>query len=134
MPSRLLTPLGPLFPGTTQYEPVTITSEESLLYTQKCLWGDDSLPEADPVTIVGIYKSPLVRCTDTLFQDTAAILLAGDAQDLIYEKVFDDDDMIHGRGVFQIVRLCDRDSPIRAAHPRERVTEVIDNLYQESAA
>ncbi|AOZ61312.1 hypothetical protein SEA_DARTHPHADER_72 [Mycobacterium phage DarthPhader] len=136
MPRRLLTPLGSLFPGTTQYEPVTITAEEALLYVQACLWGDDHLPEADPVLIVGIYKSPLVRGTDTLFQDAAEILLSGEAQDLIYEKEFEDDDMIGGRGVFQIMRLCAADNPIRVAHPREYVTEVINDLHneEESAA
>ena len=72
----------------------TVIAKPRWLY----VWRSTDLETGD--TWLSVYRSVLVRDTDSMFQE--ARVLIGDAELLRREDVTDDDEMMHGRAEFSM--------------------------------
>ncbi|AHJ86436.1 hypothetical protein 40AC_73 [Mycobacterium phage 40AC] len=91
-----LTHVARLFPEIVHTEPKVLVHERGWLYAQTCqTWWADS-PEADPVDILLVYKSPRVKATRAMYKPVADMLLGANRLEVIGQGKRFDTNMIHG--------------------------------------
>lgn len=52
-----------------------------------------------------VYRSPLVRDTDPMYQPVAEVLIGSGGYKIAYTDVRDDENMMFGRGEFALIKL-----------------------------
>ncbi|AKF14241.1 hypothetical protein SEA_LUCHADOR_77 [Mycobacterium phage Luchador] len=99
-----LAKIGRLFPDLAQSEPEVITYEHGFIWAQKCeVWFPDR-PE-DPCTILLVYRSIQVRDTSQLYRDVAQTILEAECQDVLFEAIHENAEMLRGKATVTMHRL-----------------------------
>ncbi|WKW87287.1 hypothetical protein SEA_CHARGERPOWER_72 [Mycobacterium phage Chargerpower] len=119
-----LAKIGRLFPDLAHSEPEVIVHEQGFLWAQKCdVWFHDR-PE-DPCTILLVYKSIQVRDTGRLYQPVAQTILEAEAQDVIFETIHENEEMLRGKAQVTMMRLS------AANHERWFTRERVEMILRE---
>lgn len=107
-----LTHIAKLFPEVIRSDVTTIVDIPGWLYAQSCeTWWTGSL-DADPVTVLLVYRSPLVKATKTIYRPVTDMILAANRFEVIGDGSRMDENMIHGdKGArFLVARMTQADA------------------------
>ncbi|QFP95553.1 hypothetical protein SEA_GAUGELDP_70 [Mycobacterium phage GaugeLDP] len=99
-----LTRIAALFPEVVTADIKTIEDQPGWLYAQTCkTWWKRSL-DVDPVTILLVYRSPLVTETSRLYRPIAEQILAANRVEVIGTGSHFNPEFMGERGEFMIAR------------------------------
>ncbi|ABE67398.1 hypothetical protein PBI_CHE12_79 [Mycobacterium phage Che12] len=116
------------FPEVVHTPPVTIVDRQGWLMAQRCdAWWRDELDE-DPVTLLLVYRSPLVTPHKRMYKPVADLILAANRFEVISQGTRHDDNMIHGdKGAeYFYARMTDAAEFPKGPYDLREVIDVID--------
>ncbi|QJD50279.1 hypothetical protein SEA_IWOKEUPLIKEDIS_76 [Mycobacterium phage Iwokeuplikedis] len=117
-----LTRLTELFPEVVSSPVRTIVNEPGWLYAQTCdTWWRGSEHLA-PVSILLVYRSPLVKETGKMYRPISNMILAANRCELIGSGSKEDLHWMGDRGEFMVAKMTQADS---FPHPRRLSVEEV---------
>ncbi|AIW02966.1 hypothetical protein KIY87_gp29 [Mycobacterium phage Malec] len=105
-----LTRIAAYFPEVVHSDPVTLVDEPGWLYAQTAeTWWKGSL-DADPVTVLLVYRSPLVTDTCRLYRPVADAICGMKTVEVIGQGVRPNKAWMGDRGEFLVARMTQNDA------------------------
>ncbi|ARQ94603.1 hypothetical protein SEA_JOURNEY13_64 [Mycobacterium phage Journey13] len=138
----LLTHIVKNFPEIVHSDPEVVSYRPGWLFAQKCeaWWIGD--PEADPVSVMLIYRSPRVKDASRIYRPVADLILSANKVEFIAKgrRREDPDLMVHGdRGCEYIVaRMTQADEfpggPLNMKEVRTMIDAAVEGALSNSLA
>ncbi|AMS00972.1 hypothetical protein SEA_LOSER_76 [Mycobacterium phage Loser] len=88
----------------------TIACESNWLYAQKCEAWWRGFEHLDPVTVLLVYRSPLVKCTSKMYRPVSNLILAAKRFDVLCSGTHHNPDWWGETGQFTVARLTQADA------------------------
>ncbi|AMW64151.1 hypothetical protein SEA_EVILGENIUS_74 [Mycobacterium phage EvilGenius] len=135
-----LTRLVNLFPEVVHTPVRTIVDEPGWLYAQTCeTWWKGS-EHLDPVSILLVYRSPLVTDTGKMYRPVSNLILAANRFDAYGRGSREDPGWMGERGEFLVARMTQADAfpveprTVTEEEVRNRIMAVVGDLLKEKVA
>ncbi|UJD21003.1 hypothetical protein SEA_HARRYHOUDINI_75 [Mycobacterium phage HarryHoudini] len=134
-----LSRLTELFPEVVSSPVRTIVNEPGWLYAQTCDTWWRGAEHLDPVSILLVYRSPLVKDTGKMYRPISNMILAANRFELFGKGSREDLNWMGERGEFMVAKMTQADS---FPHPRrlsveevqERIMTAVGNVLKEKMA
>ncbi|ATW60207.1 hypothetical protein SEA_PH8S_79 [Mycobacterium phage Ph8s] len=126
------------FPEVVHTAPETIVDRPGWLMAQRCnAWWRDQL-DAEPVTLLLVYRSPLVTPHKRMYRPVAEAILAANKFQVLSQGTRRDDNMIHGdKGAeFFYARMTNADEfpndPFDVGSVADVLAEAVDGALSQA--
>ncbi|QLF82820.1 hypothetical protein KIY84_gp75 [Mycobacterium phage Georgie2] len=135
-----LTQLVNLFPEVVHGPVQTIVDEPGWLFAQTCdTWWKGS-EHLDPVSILLVYRSPLVKDTGKMYRPVSNLILAANRFEVYGRGTREDPNWLGERGEFMVAKMTQADAfpvdprTLTVEEVRSRIMTAVGDLLTKTMA
>ncbi|ASZ75414.1 hypothetical protein PBI_JOSHKAYV_75 [Mycobacterium phage JoshKayV] len=135
-----LTRLVNLFPEVVHTPVQTIVDEPGWLYAQTCNTWWKGWEHLDPVSILLVYRSPLVKDTGKMYRPVSNLILAANRFEVYGRGSREEPNWMGERGEFMVAKMTQADAfpvdprTVTVETVRDRIMTYVGDLLKEKLA